>query len=175
MGYPTSKTIDGDTFDVGWDDVRGSRDTNRDAGVDGRLAGMCDCRAADATAWTFRIDLPSAGNYYIGLAVGDASFGNNQLLDVLDDSSVLFSISPETATSAGEFIDATETIRTSASDWVTNNTEALLTFSTTICNVRLNKPATNATTIAHFSIRAASGGGSSIAAISNYYRMMRSS
>jgi hypothetical protein len=154
--YPSGKTIDGDSFDCGFESSSSTGQANRNAALDARLAGIV--YKFGGTPDDFRIDLPSAGNYIIRLAVGDATDAQTQNLDLLDGSSVLLSIS-NVATGIEQFIDASGTLRTSAANWVSNQAETQYTFSTTILRVRLKTPTAGSTTLAHLAIRQATGGG----------------
>ena len=160
--YPQSKTIDGDTFDCGWETApAGGNSRDRNAGVDARLAGIVFTNTAAGVDPIFRIDLPSAGDYAIRLAMGDATGTNNQKCEIRDTTTALITLG-ESATSAEQFYDASLALRSSAANWVSFQVEVTKTFTTTIFRLVLQRPAANAATLAHFAIKQISGGGGSV-------------
>lgn len=163
--YPVSETIDGDTFNCGWEAVpHYTNILDRDSGADRRLAGIFYTNSGAATAEPmFRIELPNTGTFGVVLAVGDAGSGNTMDGQLRDTSSVLLDID-NVSTSANEFIDASGTTRTSQSDWVTNGTTPTdYSFSTTIMRFVLTVPSSVASCCTHIAVKesAAAGGGSS--------------
>lgn len=147
--YPQNVTVGGDTVQVGWsaddDTVR-----DRDNTVDPRLAGM-HMQTNTGTQRDFRIDLPVAGKWLLRLGIGDASNAQAyQYVQIRDTSTVLATIDDTNGTGVGEFLDATGAQHTSAANWVANEAGLLLTFATTILNIRAGSPAaqSNSTTLA---------------------------
>lgn len=149
--YPQSITIDGDTFNCGWETApAGGNSRDRNAAIDQRLAGIVFVSSGSADA-VFRIDLPAAGNYKIRLALGDAGNANTQKAELRDTSTVLLTV-PNTATAIEEFIDASGVLQGSAATWVSSNVEVTYTFSTTILRVAVQAPSSVASTLAHLSV-----------------------
>lgn len=140
-----------------WDQTIGnSRDRN--ASIDPRLAGCMFVTVPDGSR-TFTVTLPSAGTYDITLALGDQGNECIENLDILDNGSVLFTVCTNVDTgAANHFIDATGVIRTSDTDWVTNNAKKRLTFTTTSAGFRLNAPSSFSNSMAHLRIDPVSGG-----------------
>ncbi len=118
---------------VGWEDApEGTRD--RDVTTDVRLKGIHNNNQVAFDR--YRIDLPSTGDYNIGLAFGDSSFAAAGILELRDGASVLATISG--SQNAAEWFDATGVLRVGESAWVNDN--ALLnseTFATTIFRAAL--------------------------------------
>lgn len=106
---------------------------NRNSGNDPRLAGIAFHGTVDMD---FRIDLPSSGNYNIGLAAGDASYACAVTVDLYDTSSSLGSLSTGSTSGSQRFKDATDTEYTDAT-WPTSQTLVTKAFSTTICRFRV--------------------------------------
>lgn len=146
--YPVTRN--GVTF--GWT-VTPSEDRDRNSSIDARLAGIVFVTPSNQAI--FRVDLPSAGNYAVRLAIGDASFANgvNDTVVVIDDSTYVIALTSMTP-GAEEFYDATNVKRTSAADWVSNNASSTQPFASTILNVALNPGGLipSATPIAHLSV-----------------------
>lgn len=134
--YPTTDTIGGESVTYGWDVATTIR--NRDAGIDQRLAGLHFWGSAGDTEAVFRIDLPATGSYKIRLAVGDASFDqNNHWVDVRDNGSVLFNVGGGTVdTVTAHFLDANGTDHTAAA-WPGSNTQRSITMSSTVLQVAI--------------------------------------
>ena len=142
----------------GWGGNVGNRQADRDNTVDPRLAGINYCAPGDATLF-FEIDLPATGSYQIGLALGDASFGNGPMTCTFFDNVTLFS-TPVTAgsVSAGQWYDASGVLRTSSADWVSNNALITHTFSSTVFKVGIIGTVSTYATLSHVFIQAAGGG-----------------
>lgn len=127
--YPKTR---GGVGPFGWDTTKGGGDSHRsgnsrdrDSGIDSRLAGLeFGC---GATPCYFRIDLPAPGSYKLFFAFGDATGGANAVdSKIYDNSTFLTEIGP-ISNSAGQFVDASGTNRTSAADWVTNGAPTFIT------------------------------------------------
>jgi hypothetical protein len=102
---------------------------DRDSGVDARLAGMA--YFVGSSNVPFGVLLPSAGTYHIYLAVGDAIGARGVSGALWYDGSVN---SPNTifsgvSTGTAQWEDGSGTLRTSASDWVTNGSVASTTIT----------------------------------------------
>jgi hypothetical protein len=152
ISYPFT-TAQGNT--VGWEAApAGGRDRGGAGAVE--LRGM---HFVGAAAKDFRIDLPATGSYNIRAAFGDQTSAQAGSKAQFKDTTTVFATPVPAATtiSAGNFIDATGTNRTSQSDWTTNN--AALTsqsFATTIFRVAVGGSSGNAP-IAAVYIEAAGG------------------
>jgi hypothetical protein len=138
--YPRSVTIDGDTFNVGWDTDSGDGARNRNAANDARLAGLHLVANSQVGGRTFRINLPAPGTYAITLALGDNDNGAANYWQVIDDASVLETNDlTGAALSSGQYHDANEAVHTSAANWVTNQTAKQYTFASSIFKLRTGK------------------------------------
>jgi hypothetical protein len=145
----------------GWstDDVNA---TDGSTGVDYRLAGSCWIEN-DGTQGTYSITLPSTGTFTIRIAAGAVSFASDeQFVQIQDDTTPVLTINQAAGYGIAQFYDATNTLRTSASDWVSNNASVDLTFTTTTLRILLGTAGSNPSTwsaIAHLHIFSAGGGG----------------
>ncbi len=140
---------------VGWE-LAPSGTRNRDAAVDARIAGMHF--RTDGSPADYRFDLPSAGDYRVRVAVGDAAFAQNSKVELFDGVSSL-GVVCDGATAAGEFFDAAGTLHTTAANWVTNNAAVVHTLATGTFRVRVGGATTpvNGSAIAHVYIEAVDG------------------
>ena len=155
--YPTSKTLDGDTFNIGWSTSQTGLSRDRNAAVDARFAGINQRPNAGIGVTTWRIDLPSAGQYTIRIGMGDEANPKSNYWRILDNATLLATFGP-VATTAAQFADATGVVRTSIANWNSSNVAATYTFASTICLIELGDPAQLAagdTGIATFNIVAA--------------------
>lgn len=124
----TYPTVSSQGNNCGWSSIAGLDARDRDVASDVRLKGINF--AGQAFPFEFRIQLPATGNYKARCAMGDG-FPHNCRLRILDGSTVLVDVDPGRVP-GDQWADATGVIRTSDSDWVTNNAlTASLTFSTT--------------------------------------------
>ena len=148
-GFPTVRA--GATF--GWESGGTPDSRDRNSGLDARLAGINFFTNVGTNQATWRMDLDTATDHDIRLALGDAaSTQDDQYCEVIDGSTTFITIDETGNTTPQEdYIDATDVIRTSASDWVTNNAKVTRTFGSTILRVTIGNPVnqTNASTIAH--------------------------
>jgi hypothetical protein len=124
---------------------------DRNATLDRRLAGNIYTSVAGVF---YRIDLPAAGTYNIRMAAGDASFGNSTQWSIMDNTTLLATVTTGSV-AAGSFKDANDVTHTAA-NWPANNTPRALTFTTTALFIRADTASNNA--LAHFYIEAASAG-----------------
>lgn len=148
--YPTSRG--GWTFGY-TNDLPTDNDRDRDSGIDARLAGVHFYTNNDTggSAKSFRIDLDNTGNHDVHIASGDATAAQTQYWHVKDNTTSLIDETDGTSTPSADWEDATGTVRTSASDWVTNETAETHNFSSTIFVLEIggdHSSATN-TTISH--------------------------
>lgn len=133
QAYP--QTRNGITF--GWTSSTGALNSrDRSTGVNARVAGIM----FPDSVGTFRVDLPAAGTYNIGCAIGDAAFDQgNQYIEIFDGAASLWSMQTSVGPGANQFYDVNGNLLTSDSDWFTNQTFKQLTFSGTILNVNVGK------------------------------------
>jgi hypothetical protein len=117
---------------------------NRNSGNDPKLAG---CHFITTSLALYRIDLPAAGTYRIRLALGEANYACDISCDILDDFTLLTSITGATGGS-NRFLDATGVARTHAA-WLSSNAYYEGTFATTILRVRTNVAGGGTGTHAH--------------------------
>ncbi len=116
---------------IGWETGGGTyQSRDRNSGNDARLAGITFQNSN--TDITFRVDLPSTGNYKIGLAAGDANYAAPVPVDLYDTLSNLASLSTGSTSGSNHFKDATNTDYSAAS-WPGSQTIVQYTFATTIC------------------------------------------
>lgn len=114
---------------VGWITQSSVNYRDRTTGNDRRIAGSCFIDTDD-----FRIDLPSTGDYNVGIAAGDANYAQEVNWELFDNTSSLGTLTTG-STSAGErFKDATNTEYTD-STWPTSQTLVTKTFTSTIMKV----------------------------------------
>lgn len=158
LGYVTDSTGEGyNTGNSGFNTVSGltvawsadmtANARDRNSGIDRRLAGLV-FQANNGTTRDFTITLPDgAGWYEIGLALGDATYAQSDIRCELFDNTTSFAVIAG-GTAAGEFLDATGVVRTSAA-WPGSN--ALLTreMASDTLVLRLGKSGTGSSTLAH--------------------------
>lgn len=123
--YPTIR--DGLTF--GWES--GVLGVNRTTSVP-RLAGGNFIQNGTRE---FRLDLDFTGNYNIEAGFGDSAQQHTDF-EMIDNTTVFKSVTAG-ATGAGEFLDADGTVRTSRSDWVSNQMSISRNFGSTIFIVKI--------------------------------------
>lgn len=139
--YPVTRGSPSLTFgDVATLSIASRNDV--DNGIDCRLAGN-SYSDHSAAKQQLRIDLPNAGTYDINIAMGNALFGGtNPQAEIFDNTTLLWTVA-YTGTLPGfpspDFLDANNVVRTSPSDWVTNNTPKRLTFSTTTLIIKYGR------------------------------------
>jgi hypothetical protein len=137
--YPT--TQNGVTF--GWGNGGASTDRrDRNSSVDQRFAGSNFQNVPYSYAY-FRVDLPATGEYVIRLSMGDYSYSQAVQFAILDDSSVLTAPSGVATGSSNRYVDATGVVRTSPSDWISNNASYTGTFTTQIFMLRTGDGGSN--------------------------------
>jgi len=138
--YPTTRAMvtSGLSVTFGWDVDWTSGGRDRDSGIDARLAGMIVVNSAATSERTFQIDLPASGTYTVNLAAGDPLGAQNAHWELRDSNNTTVLLSQSLAAgTTGQWRDATGVDRTSASDWVTNNASASVSFSGTTAYLRL--------------------------------------
>ena len=152
--YPTTRN--GVTF--GWNAGLQTRDRN--SSLDRRLAGSHFTNNT-GTQRVFRVDLPSAQDYVISLALGDAQYAQAYLYwQLLDNTNSLAIIDDTDGTAGSHFDDATGVDRTAAA-WPADNLTITKTFATTTLNCKIGSPSAQAgaSTLAHLFVSQAAGGG----------------
>lgn len=153
--YPVSETIDGDTFNCGWEDGPHFNNVlDRDATpTDRRLCGIYYTNSSSANSPTWRVELPNTGTFGVVLAFGDSGNSNTMDGQLRDTSTALLDID-NVATSQNEFVDASGTTRTSQSDWASNGTTPTdYSFSTTIFRTVATVPSSSASCVAHVAVK----------------------
>lgn len=150
--YPTTRL--GATF--GW--VVGAQpvlDANRNNAIDPRLAGINYVEGGAAITTYFRVDLPSAGTCEVRLALGDASFAQNNVLVIVKDTTTTLFQSPDItglSSASGHFYDANGDDLTTVT-WPGTNTPQSVEFATTQMRVYLGDPAAaNVSTLAFIGV-----------------------
>lgn len=161
--YPTTLA---NGLTVGWQaSTNGTDSRNRSTGVNVRLAGLHFNKTATEQV-IFRIDLPGgAGAYNIRAAFGEPTYAvSDDYYQFRDDTTAFSTINHAAGHSAANWYDATDVLRTSSSDWTTNNARLNRTFSSSIFRLAMGRGAGAAgnSVIAYLSVEAAAGGGSTI-------------
>lgn len=153
--YPRT-TAQGNT--VGWEGTNDINARDRNAGTDRRLAGLHASEGGTGTKINdFRIDLPSAGDYKVRIAAGDADYSWNTKVELFDTSSSLGVLCTGSTGAANSFKDASNATLTAA-NWPGSNALVTKTFATTICRFRVGDGATHFMPICHIYIEAVGGG-----------------
>lgn len=129
--YPTTRN--GVTF--GWDTGVGVDKRDRNSVVDERFAGSNFPNTPYDYKY-FQVDLPAAGDYTVRLSMGDYSYGQPVIFALLDNNTVLTSVAGA-STLANQYRDITGVIRTSPSDWISNNAAYTGSFATTTLKLRV--------------------------------------
>lgn len=129
-------------------DITNVQPRDRNSGNDRRIAGF----AITFATCRFRIDLPSAGNYYIGLGAGDANYAAVVGFDLYDGASSLGALTTGSTSAAQRFKDATDTEYTNVT-WPTTQATVNKTFAGTILRVQ---PTGNGL-LSHIYVEAAAG------------------
>lgn len=149
---------------------------DRNSSVDPRFAGIVYAAPGGASNVAFAIQVPSAGDYDIRLAIGDSGFdqsGQQEYVELLNGedqvggttgSSLGIILNAVTGPTQNKYYDATGVLRTSESDWISNNIKVTKTVSaymgTTTLVIWLGKDALSSYTIlAHVEVSDATGGG----------------
>jgi hypothetical protein len=159
-----------DGFIFGWETTTldlSARDRTPSASIDPRLAGINFHPNNGGGPAIWRLDLDSTGDHLISLAAGDDAAGQALDITIQDGTTPFITFTAGTHTpAASQWYDATQTLRTSAANWVANNTAVTRTFTTTILRVSINATANSgglSSTIAHIRVEAVGGGGGSTA------------
>ncbi|MCP5244869.1 MAG: hypothetical protein H6937_02415 [Burkholderiales bacterium] len=163
--YPTT-TAQGQN--VGWETGTVDYRNDRSSSVDARIAGTHGFNAGSTA--TFRIDLPSSGDHLIRSAMGSATSNWLVHAQLYDDTTYLGDLASSQSIGSGQFVDATDVVRTTPADWVSNNASTTKTFSSTKMLVTIPTGA-NYRQIAHLYVEyvGGGGGGSSLPVFKNHY------
>ena len=157
LNYPTTTPQDND---VGWESGQVDYVNDRDSGVDARLAGTHGIELAQSA--TYRIDLPAPGSYNIRAAFGSATSGFIVEAYLYDNNTLVATLASNQAIAFGQFVDASDTLRSSPADWVANNAAITQSFSSTIMRVVIPTGG-NYRTISHLYVESAGGGAAALA------------
>lgn len=147
---PQGNTVGWETNAFNW-----LSDRNRNASLDARLAGFKNVNMLVVQP-VYRVDLPAAGSYNIGLAAGDSSYGQSSYIELFDTSTSLGVLVNGTTTGANRWFDATGTQLTNVT-WPTSNTKVAKTFATTILRLKLGNGSTVGAYLAHLWVESAGG------------------
>lgn len=129
--YPRT-TAQGNT--VGWEGTTPSNVArDRSTTNDPRICGLQSGVTVDGN---YRFDLPSAGNYNVGLAAGDGSYVAVIGISLLDTNTLLGTLAVGSTLAANSFKDAANNTWTAA-NWPSSNVKVPFTFSTTIARFRV--------------------------------------
>lgn len=109
---------------VGYENGVNLTGRDRNAGNDRRIAGTG--WVEDVSERPFRIDLPSAGNYRVGCAGGEANYATDCEIWLEDSGGLIQSLCTGTTSGANQFKDATNT-EYSAANWPTSQTLVQIT------------------------------------------------
>jgi hypothetical protein len=138
LGTVYPETRNGITF--GWNSALAGNSRDRSTSAPGapELAGIIYwTNSVNAPPQcTFTVDLPQAGDWTINLALGDATAQQTQFAR-LKDGSTTFQTLTNVVTNAGEFLDASGVVRTTAALWKSNNVAVSRTFTTTTFNLEI--------------------------------------
>lgn len=169
--YPTTRGH----FRYGYAQAVTRQTRDRNSALDPRLAGM-HFIANNSAVLDFRVELPRTGPWEITLASGDSDSGPTSYVELYDGATLIATIN--SALTAGQYIDATGVVRTSAADWVSNNAPLVHNFVSTTLLVRRGGTALSSDTpIAHigvFSTSSASEDGGEEGTIVALFGTMRS-
>lgn len=152
--YPTTRS--GWTF--GWVASVVTRDRNNT--YPARFAG-CNYRQNNWPVRRFTVDLPSSGDWDIHAALGD-TFALTQNIKFYDNTTN-FATYTAVSLNGSEYMDATGVVRTSRSDWDTNEAALTRTFGSTKFHLDINYTGAGASQsgISHLRLVDAGGGGGS--------------
>lgn len=160
--YPTTRG----GFTFGW--TSGSAGTDRDGAdrdatvTDKRLAGIQ--YGIGGSQCTFRVDLPSTGNYTVRLANGDTGAdqsSSKQYIEIFDNATSKLVIDKPTGPAQDHYYDATGVDRTEAAWPGSNAPSASLSFATTTFFIQLGSVANGSgyTVLAHLQITTVAAAG----------------
>ena len=100
---------------------------DRNSGINAKLAGIVGVFSGSTGGYNLRVD--KTGSLKVRVALGDDADPHAGTLAVKDSAGTKFTVAGTTA-GAARWFDATQTERTSAADWVSNNAQsAAYTFA----------------------------------------------
>lgn len=122
---------------VGWETIPsgGLFPGNDDSTYDRRIAGYAYNGSPTGVVTVYRVDLPSSGDYKIRVASGNKGYSRSVNIAVRDTTTSLGTLC-STTTTGSYYRDAVDAEYTAA-NWPGSNSQASLTFSTTICRIDL--------------------------------------
>lgn len=154
--YPTSVTIDGDTFNCGFStSLSSGRFADVDNGVDARLAGAVFQGSGDPGVY-FQVELPTIGSYEFRAAFGTALY-TAEIVGSISDTATDFATIAGTL-SSGQLLDASDAVRANAAAWVSSNVAVTRAMTTTLVRVNLGVPTADNNPLTHFSVKQLGGG-----------------
>lgn len=134
--------VTGAGLTYGWTTVVGTIADRVNTNI-AQLAGITYRQNSTGTI-TFQLDLTGlggAGQYNIGLALGDASDANGpQYAELKDGSTSLFTVSGVDMTTANNFVDATGVVR-AESAWLASQALKSVTFGGSMLTLNIGDPA----------------------------------
>lgn len=155
--YAYPQTRNGITF--GWT-TNSFSFRDRDNTINPRVAGFA--LIDPSSPQTFRVDLPSAGQYDIGCAMGDASNAQDiQYIEIFDNTtSLLVMQSPAGTTAFNYYYDIGGTQYPSDAAWFSGQVFRRLTFASTTLFAVIGKSGVGVNhCFAHLDVNSVSGGG----------------
>lgn len=148
----------------GWDASMAGNSRDRLDTNPAKLAGMI-YKAGDTGSSVFTVDLPSAGEYTIRLAIGDVNQPCSNQKIVIKDTSTTLSTITGASLNLNSFMDATGVDRATPAAWLSNNVGINLTFSTTKLVVEIGGVTGGGlTALAYLSFVPVGGGGTTVTA-----------
>jgi hypothetical protein len=126
--YPTTRN----SVTFGNTNQFNANDENNDSGLCSLgLAGRSYIDNNAATSRFHRIDLPNAGDYDFKISSRSPFTQTDPRIRIYDNTTLLWTIEYTGTMGSNDYLDANNTVHTSATNWGTNNTAKRLTFSTT--------------------------------------------
>ncbi len=137
---------------VGWETATSLDVRDRNSGVDVRLAGINF--VSNPSTSDYRLDLSATGSWDINLAAGDYTYAQGPIKVEVFDTAASLGVLCNATTSAGQrWLDAKGT-ELNATTWPSSNVAQSVTFTTTICRIRLGGAASASSTISHVKLTA---------------------
>ena len=142
---------------VGWETTSSTYQArDRNAGNDRRLAGINF--NGTAGKFDYRIDVPSAGNYDIIVAMGDPSYAQTVDCEIFDGASSLGVIISGSTGAANSFKDQRNSTWTAA-NFFANTSPLTITLTGTILRFRFGSAGGTTGQVAHIKVAASAGAG----------------
>lgn len=147
-------TAQGNT--VGWETTSSTyQSRDRNSGNDRRLAGI-HFNGTNGK-YDYRMDVPSAGNYDIIVAMGDPAYAQTVDCELFDGTTSLGVIISGSTGAANSFKDQNNNTWTAA-NFFANTTPRTITLSGTILRFRFGSTGGITNQVAHISVTASAGG-----------------